>query len=321
MQTPRFDVTAIGEVMLRYSVPVGERLERAQQLAIHPGGAEANMLGGLSCLGRRCAWVSGLPNNPLGRIITNHLQLAKVNTDGVVWFDEGRVGTYYLEFATPPRATQVYYDRANSCAARLASTQIDWDFLLDTRLLHLTGITPPLSASCLALTQEAIARAKDARVPISFDVNFRGKLWTPAQAAAVIKPMIQGIDLLFCGQGDAKLLFGCSGTPQEIVHAMVELSNAKQVVVSVGDEGVFAWDGQTLHHSPGRPVEIIDRLGAGDAMAAGIIHGWLDGDLVRGLDYGQVMAALCLSMHGDMVISTRDEVESLLAGSMGSLNR
>ena len=81
MPTPRFDVTAIGEVMLRYSVPVGERLERAQHLAIHPGGAEANMLGGLSCLGRRCAWVSGLPNNPLGRIITNHLHLAKVNTE------------------------------------------------------------------------------------------------------------------------------------------------------------------------------------------------------------------------------------------------
>lgn len=321
MQTPRFDVTAIGEVMLRYSVPVGERLERAQHLAIHPGGAEANMLGGLSCLGRRCAWISGLPNNPLGRIITNHLHLAKVNTDGVVWFEEGRVGTYYLEFATPPRATQVYYDRANSCAARLEPSQIDWAFLLDTRLLHLTGITPALSASCLALTQEAIARAKAAGIPISFDVNFRGKLWTPRQAAEVIKPMIQDIDLLFCGQGDARLLFGCSGSPQEIIRSMSELSNAKTVVVSVGDEGVMAWDGQTLHHSPAHPVEIIDRLGAGDAMAAGIIHGWLNGDLVRGLAYGQVMAGLCLSMHGDMVISTRDEVESLLAGSVGSLNR
>ena len=321
MQTPRFDVTAIGEVMLRYSVPVGERLERAQHLAIHPGGAEANMLGGLSCLGRQCAWVSGLPNNPLGRIITNHLHLAKVNTDGVVWFDDGRVGTYYLEFATPPRATQVYYDRANSCAARLEAGQVDWDFVLDTRLLHLTGITPALSPACLDLTKAAIQRAKAAGVPVSFDVNFRGKLWTPAQAAATIKPMIQGIDLLFCGQGDAKLLFGCSGSPEAIVHAMAELSQAKTVVVSVGDEGVLAWDGQTLHHSPARPVEIVDRLGAGDAMAAGIIHGWLDGNLPRALDYGQVMAGLCLSMHGDMVISTREEVESLLAGGGASLNR
>ncbi len=321
MQTPRFDVTAIGEVMLRYSVPVGERLERAQSLAIHPGGAEANMLGALSCLGRRGAWVSGLPTNPLGRMISNYLHLAHVNTDGIVWFEEGRVGTYYLEFATPPRATQVYYDRANSCAARLESSQIDWDFLLDTRLLHLTGITPALSSSCLALTEEAIARAKAAGVPISFDVNFRGKLWTPPQAAAVLLPMMQEVDLLFCGQGDARLLFGCSGSPEEIVHTMAQLSKAKTVIVSVGDEGVMAWNGESIYHSPGRPVEIIDRLGAGDAMAAGIIHGWLDGDLVSGLEVGQVLAALCLSMHGDMVISTRAEVESLLAGAKAGLNR
>jgi len=84
---------------------------------------------------------------------------------------------------------------------------------------------------------------------------------------------------------------------------------------------VMAWDGQTMHHMPARPVEMIDRLGAGDAMAAGIIHGWLDGNLLHGLEVGQIMAALCLSMHGDMVISTRDEVESLLAGGSGSLNR
>ncbi|MEZ4862953.1 MAG: sugar kinase [Caldilineaceae bacterium] len=321
MQTPRFDVTAIGEVMLRYSVPVGERLERAQQLALHPGGAEANLLGALSCLGRNCAWVSGLPDNPLGRIITNHLRLANVATDGVVWFEEGRVGTYYLEFATPPRATQVYYDRADSCAARLRAEQIDWEFLLDTRLLHLTGITPALSLSCLALTEEALQRAKAAGVAVSFDVNYRGKLWSPEQAAQVLKPMLADVDLLFCGQGDARLLFGCEGSAQDVLMRMAELSQAKTVVVSVGDEGVLAWDGASVQQMPGRPVTIIDRLGAGDAMAAGIIHGWLDGNLLRGLEYGQMLAALCLSIHGDMVISNRAEIEELLAGGVGSLRR
>lgn len=319
---PRFDVTAIGEVMLRYSVPVGHRLERAQELAIHPGGAEANMLGSLSCLGRKTAWISGLPNNPLGRIITNHLHLSAINSDGIVWFEEGgRVGTYYLEFSTPPRATQVYYDRANSCAARLEAAQIDWDFVLDTRLLHQTGITPALSANCLALTQEALERATAAGVATSFDVNYRGKLWSPERAAAVIKPLIQKIDLLFCGQGDAELLFGCKGTQEEILQQMVELSNARTVVVSVGDQGVLAWHNGQIHHQAGKPVQIIDRLGAGDAMAGGIIHGWLDGDLVRGLDYGMALAAICLSIHGDVVITTKDEVESLLAGEVRSLNR
>ncbi|HRW11219.1 MAG TPA: sugar kinase [Caldilineaceae bacterium] len=318
---PRFDVTAIGEVMLRYSVPVGHRLERAQELAIHPGGAEANMLGSLSALGRKTAWISGLPNNPLGRIITNHLHLSGVSSEGVVWFEEGRVGTYYLEFATPPRATQVYYDRADSCAARLTAAQIDWDLVLDTQLLHQTGITPALSPNCLALTQEALERAKAAGVATSFDVNYRGKLWSPQQAADVLKPMMQDIDLLFCGQGDAELLFGCRGTHEEILQQMVDLSHAKTVVVSIGDRGVVAWHNDQIYQAPGIPVQIVDRLGAGDAMAGGIIHGWLEGDLVRGLEYGMALAAICLSIHGDVVITTKEEVESLLAGETRTLNR
>lgn len=318
---PRFDVTAIGEVMLRYSVPVGHRLERAQTLAIHPGGAEANMLAALSALERKTAWISGLPNNPLGRIITNHLHLSNVATDGVAWFEEGRVGTYYLEFATPPRATQVYYDRANSCAAQLEAKQLDWEYVLDTRLLHQTGITPALSPNCLALTQEAMERAKDAGVARSFDVNYRGKLWSPQQAAAALKPLFQGIELLFCGQGDAELLFGCKGTQEEILLQMVELSNAQTVIVSIGDQGVLAWQNGQSYHAPGKPVEIVDRLGAGDAMAAGIIHGWLHGDLVHGLDYGMALAAICLSIHGDVAITTKEEVEGLLAGGGRSLNR
>jgi 2-dehydro-3-deoxygluconokinase len=257
----------------------------------------------------------------LGRIITNHLRLSSINTDGIVWFDEGRVGTYYLEFSTPPRPTQVYYDRANSCAARLAATQVDWDFVLDTRLLHQTGITPALSPNCLALTQEAIERAQAAGVAVSFDVNYRGKLWSPERAAQVITPLIQEIDLLFCGQGDAELLFGCKGTHEEILQQMVDLSHAKTVVVSIGDQGVMAWQNGEMYHEPGKPVEIVDRLGAGDAMAGGIIHGWLAGDLARGLDYGMALAAICLSIHGDVVITTQDEVESLLAGGGRSLNR
>ena len=259
MAEKQFDVTAIGEVMLRYSVPVGERLERAQSLALHPGGAEANLLGSLAAMGRRCAWISGLPANPLGKIIENHLRLSNVDTKGIVWSPEGRVGTYYLEFATPPRATQVYYDRADSCAARLRPEQIDWDYTLDTRLIHLTGITPALSAAGLAVTQEAIRRAKAGGVAVSFDINYRAKLWSEKEAAAILTPLMQEVDILSCGQGDA--------------------------------------------------------------LAAGVIHGWLDGDLPRGLEYGTALAAICLSLHGDVVITTPDEVAAVMKSSGGGLNR
>lgn len=319
--TAQFDVTAIGEVMLRFSVPVGERLERAQSFTSYPGGAEANLLAALACLGRRCAWVSGLPKNPLGQLIENHLRISRIDTGGIVWSEEGRLGTYYLEFATPPRATQVYYDRANSCAAQLRPEQINWDFLLSTRLLHQTGITPALSASCLAVTQEAMRRAREAGVAISFDINYRSKLWSEREAAAVLTPLIQQIDLLFCGQGDAARIFGCTGTPQEIVQKLAALSGARCVVTSLADEGVIAWDGQTFYQAPARPVVIVDRLGAGDALAAGVIHGWLDGDLHKGVHYGTALAALCLSIHGDTVITTPAEVEAVMRSGGGGLNR
>ncbi|MFN8495767.1 MAG: sugar kinase [Caldilineaceae bacterium] len=321
MTTPRFDVTAIGEVMLRYSVPVGERLERAQQLLLHPGGAEANLLAALACLERRCAWVSGLPENPLGRLIANHLRLGNVDTAAIYWSPQGRVGAYYLEFATPPRATQVYYDRADSVTAQLTPEQINWDHLLDTRLLHLTGITPALSPSCLAVTQEAIRRAKQAGVALSFDINYRAKLWSEARAAEVLLPMIQDIDILFCGQGDAQRVFGCSGGPQDIVKRLGEISHAQCVVTSLADEGVLIWDGKEFYRAAAHPVQIVDRLGAGDALAAGVIHGWLDGDLAKGAQYGTLLAAICLTLHGDTVVTTRAEVEALLKSSGGGLNR
>lgn len=321
MAEPRFDVTTVGEVMLRLSVPPGQRLETASRLNLFPGGAEANLVAVLARLGRRCAWVSGLPANPLGRLIASHLRTAGVDLTGVVWFETGRVGTYYVEFAPPPRPIQVIYDRVDSCASRLGPEQVDWDYLLNSRLVHLTGITPALSASCRALVIEIVQRAKAAGVSISFDVNFRRKLWSEAEAATILSPLIQDVDLLFCGQSDACRLFGCAGPAEQIVEELARRFNARHVVVTLGDKGVVAGDGCQFRHEPALPVQIVDRLGAGDALAAGVIHGWLDGDVAEGLRYGVALAALALSQHGDMVVTTEEEVASLLANASGGLLR
>jgi 2-dehydro-3-deoxygluconokinase len=264
---------------------------------------------------RRSAWMGALPNSPLGRWLANHLRVAGVSLDGVAWSDSDRLGTYYVEFAAPPRATQVIYDRADSCAARLTPAQVQWDLLLDTRLLHLTGITPPLSASSAEIVREAVTRARAANVPISFDVNYRQKLWPEKAAADFIIPLVQGIDLFFCGRNDARRVMGVSGEPEEMVRRMAEMTSAKLVVMSLAEQGVIAFDGSQIYHEPAKPVLIIDRPGAGDALAAGIIHGWLDGDLPRGLKMGVVMAALVLSQHGDMLVTTPEEVMALMATS------
>jgi len=311
----RFDLTTLGEMMLRYSVPSGERLEAMSRLNVHPAGAESNAASLLARLGRRVRWAGALPQNPLGRLAASHLRMAGVDLDGVVW-GEGRLGTYYVEFGAPPRGIQVVYDRADSCAARLTSQQIDWDALLDTRLLHLTGITPALSTSCRAVVTEAVQRANAANIPVSFDVNYRERLWTEREAEAVLSPLMQNVALLFCGQADAKRLFGCNGTMEEIAQGLLDHSHARGVVVTFGDQGALLWDGSAWHHEPARETQIIDRLGAGDALAAGVIHGWLAGNLRLGLKYGVTLAALALSQLGDMVVATQPELLSLVERSL-----
>ncbi len=316
----RFDLTTIGETMLRLSVPAGKRLELADSLEARPGGAESNVAALLARLGLRTAWCGALPESPLGRLVANHLRLAGVDLGGVAWSAEGRLGTYYVEFAAPPRPTQVIYDRADSCAARLSPDRVAWEHVLDTWLLHLTGITPALSAACRAIVAEAQVRARRAGIPISFDVNYRAKLWSPSDAAAALTPLIRGADLLFCSRADATRVFGLSGRDDAMVTALGERMEAGVTVMSIGEGGVVAWDGRELLHAPAVPATIIDRPGAGDALAAGVIYGWLHGDLALGLRYGTLLAALALSQYGDMVVTTRAEVESLLA-SGGGINR
>jgi 2-dehydro-3-deoxygluconokinase len=321
MKKPQFDVTTIGEAMLRLSVPAGHRLEMATHMDVHPAGTEANMVVALSQLGRRCAWVGGLPESSLGRLVANRLRLAAVDLEGVVWCKEGRLGTYFIEFAVPPRPIQVIYDRVNSCASQLQPEQVKWDYLLNTRLLHLTGITPAISKSCHNVVAEAITRAKEAGVAVSFDINYRQKLWSESEARETLLPLIQNVDLLLCGQTDATRLFGCLGTPQEIVENLAEQSRAKRVVVTLSDEGAIAWDGAQFYREVARPVQVIDRIGAGDALAAGVIHGWLAGDLARGLRYGVTLAALVLTQHGDMLVTTEAELRSLLENAGGGVKR
>lgn len=313
-----FDVTTVGEMLIRLSVPPGERLDTASRLDRFPAGAEGNVASLLARLGRRCAWIGALPDNSLGRFVTNYLRMAGVDLEGVAWQPASRIGIFYVEFAAPPRPINVIYDRTDSCAARLNREMIPWDHLLRTRLVHLTGITPALSPTCLEAMQGVITRAKAADVSISFDINYRQKLWEEAEAKAVLTPLIQGIELLFCSQTDAYRVFGYTGTPEQIVERMVEHSGARHVVVTLGAEGAIAWDGAQLRHVPAIPVQIMDRLGAGDAFAAGVIHGWLAGDVAQGLRYGVVLAALALSQVGDMVVTTSEEIEALLMNTSGN---
>ena len=311
MPEPRFDVTTFGEMMLRLSVPAGERLENATKLDMYPAGAEANVVTLLSRLGRKTSWLGALPENPVGRKALHALRVAGVDASGIHWNINGRLGTYYVEFGESPRGIQVTYDRLHSSTTQLQVEDIDWDLLLDTRLVHLTGITPALSSSCREIVTEAIARSRARHIPVSFDINYRQKLWSEAAAAQTLLPMIQGVELLFCSQSDALRLFHLQGSGQQAAQMLLEKSGARYLVLTCAEQGALLWNGKAWKQEAARRTRIIDRLGAGDALAAGVIQGWLEDDLSSGLRYGVTLAALALSQFGDMVITNKSELLTL----------
>jgi 2-dehydro-3-deoxygluconokinase len=317
----RFEVTALGETMLRLGVPVGHRLEEAEGLSVHPGGAESNVCAALSGLGRRCGWVSRLPDGPLGRLVSRRLRAAGVDVSAVVLAEGTRIGVYYVEHAVPPRPIRVVYDRVGSAAAAMDPEGVDWDYLLDTRLLHLTGITPALCEGCRELVAEAIGRARTAGVTVSFDVNFRSLLWSEREAAEALRPLLRDVDLLLCGREDARRLFGFEGEAREILHKMRSLTDAPSLVLTLGEDGVAALDGDRLLRRAAVPVETVDRFGAGDAFAAGVIDGLLDGSLEEGLGRGTALGALALSQSGDMLVADSTEMEAVLEHPRGGLLR
>lgn len=312
---PLFDLATLGETMLRLSVPPGDALETSSTADLHAAGAESNVACALASLGRRVAWASRLPDNPPGRLIANAIRATGVDLSLVEWCDAGRVGTFFVELEAPPAPVRVTYDRAGSCATLMSADSIDWDKLLSTRLLHLTGITPALSASCRDVIEQAIARARDARVPISFDINYRAKLWNAADAKDVLSPLVRGADLLFIGQSDAETVFGITGSPEQQLTRLADLTQAKRIVLTIGGEGLLAWDNGTTHDQPALPTVILDRLGAGDALAAGVIHGWLDNDFPLGLRAGAALASLALRRRGDILCCHKSELADLLSAT------
>ncbi len=145
-----------------------------------------------------------------------------------------------------------------------------------------------------------------------------------ALGVGVLTMMVTGLQpLLLSGLADAGRVFGFKGEPEAVVASLRDATGAKAVLVSSGENGAYLWDGSEVLHQPALPVRIIDRIGAGDALACGVIHGWFKGDLALGLRCGVTLAALALSQHGDNVITSLPEVEALMRSNniLGTVNR
>ena len=327
--SPRFDFVSLGESMLRLSVPTGRRLDDNRQLDLELAGAESNVSVALARLGWRTGWVSRMPDHALGQAILRALRSDGVDVSAVKCVPDERLGTYFIEYATPPRTTQVIYDRADSAASHMTTADIDWDYLLDTRVLHLTGITAALSDNCYTLLEEAIRRAHSAGVMVSFDVNYRAKLWTATTAGEKLRPLIAKANILLCKGTDASALFGCQGEPRQLMADLQALTHAPAIFCTFGEQGAALLTGDEFVTEPALAVQIVDRIGSGDAFAAGVLDGWLSGDIAvkdssalrEGLRRGVALAAIALSQYGDRVLSSRAELNAMLAPERRDISR
>lgn len=305
-----YDLVTFGETMIRLTAEAGVRLEEASTLRVTIGGTESNVAVALARLGRRTAWLSALPENALGQRIAGELRRHGVDTTHLLWTD-GRAGVYFMEPGAAPRPTRVLYDRADSAIARIDPDALDLSVLAGAGILHLTGITPALSATAHAACLRLADAARNVNVPISLDVNYRARLWSPAQAAEGIQPLLERATLVFCGAGDAATIWGLTGNPALVAQALLARSSAQLVVVTVGERGSLALTRDGAHYDqPAVPVETIDAVGAGDAFAAGFLHRWLDdpANIPTALQSAATLAALKMTIYGDNAVITPDDL-------------
>jgi len=316
------EVIAFGEVMVRLAPPHFQRLEQARSLDVEIGGAELNTASGLARLGRSAAWVSRLPDNPLGKLVANRVREIGVSTEFVQYDPDARCGLYFLEFGASPRASSILYDRKDSAMARAGRGMFDWKAIFSgSRWFHVTGITAALSPGAAEAVEEAMRAARAAGVTTSVDLNYRSKLWSRERAASVMGSLLPACDVLLASEADAEFLFGVTGGDfAEVAEGLVERFGVRTVVGTRREAdlvwrnrfGAVAYSAGRTYESAWYEVEIVDRLGAGDALASGVIHCLLDGDLKRAVDYGAAMGALKHTIPGDLAWVTKDEIEAVL---------
>ena len=314
--TTPFDVVTIGETMLRLTPPDFLRLGQSDVLQTHVGGSESNTAVGLAKLGRRVAWLSRLTDNPMGRSIERTIRAHGVDTSHVVWTNNDRVGLYFLENGSPPRPSQVIYDRAGS-----AFSKFDLDMLPDaifqpstSRWLHLTGITLGLGETTQRLVSKAVRLARNAGWKISFDVNYRALLWSTTSAKEVCNDLFESSDLLFLAERDARNLWQIDGKgdPHHSMRNLLSVRAGKTTVMTLGSQGAIAGEGDKSVLQTIEPVHPIGRLGGGDAFSAGFLHAWMEGaDLKVALSWATAAARIKYSVPGDLPLFEKSEVQRI----------
>jgi 2-dehydro-3-deoxygluconokinase len=334
-------IVTLGEMMLRLSTTSGERLFQADELTMQYGGAEANVGVSLARFGHEVYFVSKVPNNPLGKGVERHLKSHGVHTNYLVKGGE-RLGTYYLETGVGPRSAQVTYDRKYSSFSGLTLEEVDFENIFNgASLFHISGITPALSPSLKELTYTALKKAKELGVMTSFDFNYRAKLWSQKDAGETIKPLLPFIDICSCGELDAIYLLGLEVADnglekdqklilyyekiQEMYPNIKYLSSTFRNVISASTntlQGNLYFEGKLYQSRVHHIDHIVDRVGGGDAYAAGILNGVLEQNSPQQIvAFATAASALKHTVHGDCNIFSKEEIHTFVETEPGKIVR
>jgi len=331
-------IITFGEIMLRLKAPGSERLFQSAYLEATFGGGEANVAVSLAIFGDHAVFVSALPRNPVGEECVSFLRGKGVDTSRIARGGD-RVGIYYLESGASQRPSRVIYDRANSAFDKTPASAYDWDAIFDgADWFHLSGITPAISLNTAAIAKEAMLKAREKKVTISLDYNYRKNLWKYGKTAPEVMGEITALaDFGLANEEDCQKALGIDGVGDLsegtldpgryrdlCTKVLKKYPNLKAQAVTLREShnanhngwSACLFDGKEFYQSHHYEVtDIIDRVGTGDAFAAGLIH-----ELVDGKPYQEAIefavAASCLkhSIPGDMNLVTVEEVNTLLAG-------
>ena len=314
-------IVCLGELLLRLGAPGHELLLQSPLLAVHVGGAEANVALSLALFGERASMVSALPANALGDAAIGELRRHGVDTAGIVRVEGARMGLYFIATGALQRPSDIIYDRAHSAFADVDPDRFDWDALLDgANALHVSGVTPAIGANGTELALRAVRAARARGLMVSFDGNFRAKLWAAwsGDAATITRALIDQADLVFADHRDIAIALahaGFDGEPDAAVRSaaaaafaafprLSRLCTTIRTQHSVDHHALtaisVARDGG-VERAPSYDMPgIVDRIGGGDAFAAGVLHGLRQGmGDGAALHFGLGAACLKHSVPGD----------------------
>jgi len=350
------DQLSLGECMVRLSPPGHGRLEYANQLEVWVGGAEFNVAYALSRLGMRTGWVGGLVNNAIGRLVSNHGRGIGMDLSHAVWFDydgvgrEARMGLNFTEVGQGPRASVTMYDRGHSATTKLKPEHVDWQHVFGqrgVRWLHTGGVFTCLSDATRQVAPVALKAAHEAGTLISYDLNFRGKLWTSEEAIRHTRPLMSYVDCVIGNEEDFQKSLGyeVEGTDENLQslspesykrmvrRVAADYPNLKAIgttlreVISATENKwtalLYVPEEDAFYQGPTFERLIIeDRVGGGDGFASGLIHGILSGrDWQSAVNFGTAHGALVQTTRGDTSQVTLNEVERVAGGGSARIVR